>query len=252
MSNTREGGKAGWELAHAALVELARERAELDFQEGSWLLVARRTSAHRELGYGSFTEYVERLFGYAPRVTHEKLRVAEALESLPELSRELREGGLSFSQVRELTRVVTPETERIWLDRAKGRTVRQVERLVSGRRPGSLPNAPSEPELERHVLRFDVSGQTLATFREALTKLRRDAGEHLDDDAALLLLARHVLGGPTDDGRASYQVALDVCEDCGRARADCRWRSDQRVAARGGDGVLRRAVASENPRGRIG
>ena len=218
MSNTREGGKAEWELAHAALVELARERAELDFQEGSWLLVARRTSAHRELGYGSFTEYVERLFGYAPRVTHEKLRVAEALESLPELSRELREGGLSFSQVRELTRVVTPETERIWLERAKGRTVRQVERLVSGRRPGSLPDAPAEPELERHVLRFEVSGQTLATFREALTKLRRDAGGHLDDDAALLLLARHVLGGPTDDGRASYQVALDVCEDCGRAR----------------------------------
>ena len=64
MSNTREGGKAEWELAHAALVELARERAELDFQEGSWLLVARRTSAHRELGYGSFTEYVERCHGY--------------------------------------------------------------------------------------------------------------------------------------------------------------------------------------------
>jgi hypothetical protein len=34
----------------------------------------------------------------------------------------------------------------------------------------------------------------------------------------LLLLARYVLGGPTDDGRASCQVALDVCEDCGRAR----------------------------------
>ena len=119
---------------------------------------------------------------------------------------------------RELTRVATPETEQIWLERAKGCTVRQVERLVSGRRPGSLPDAPAEPELSRHVLRFEVSGQTLATFRDALTKLRRDAGEHLDDDSALLLLARQVLGGPTDDGRASYQVALELCEDCGRAR----------------------------------
>ena len=218
MLNAGERARAEWELAHAALVELARERAELDFQEGPWLLAARRANAHRELGYGSFSEYIERLFGYAPRLTHDKLRVAEALESLPELARELSQGGLSFSQVRELTRVATPETEQIWLERAKGCTVRQVERLVSGRRPGSLPDAPAEPELSRHVLRFEVSGQTLATFRDALTKLRRDAGEHLDDDSALLLLARQVLGGPTDDGRASYQVALDVCEDCGRAR----------------------------------
>ena len=38
----------------------------------------------------------------------------------------------------------------------------------------------------------------------------------LDDDAALLLLARQVLGGPTDEGRASYQVRVNVCEQCGR------------------------------------
>src|SRR5690606_28624823 len=64
----------------------------------------------------------------------------------------------------------------------------------------------------------EVSGETLASFREAVAKLQRDAGEHLDDDATLLLLARHVLGGPVDDGRASYQIALDVCESCQRAR----------------------------------
>jgi hypothetical protein len=57
----------------------------------------------------------------------------------------------------------------------------------------------------------------LASFREAQAKLRRDAGGPLDDDAALLLMARHVLGGPTDDGRASYQIALTICEACARA-----------------------------------
>jgi hypothetical protein len=114
--------------------------------------------------------------------------------------------------------VAVPETESVWIEHARGCTSRQVEKLVSGHGPGSLPDSPREPELQRHVLRFEVSGETLATFREAVAKLRREAGEHLDDDATLLLLARQVLGGPTDDGRASYQVALDVCEDCGRAR----------------------------------
>jgi hypothetical protein len=161
---------------------------------------------------------VERFFGYAPRVTHDKLRVAEALKRLPELSRELREGTLKYSQARELTRVATQETEKTWLNHARGRTAREVEKLVSGRRPGSLPDSPAEPAQQRHVLRFDVSGETLASFREAVAQVQRDAGEHLDDDALLLLLARHVLGRQTDDGRASYQVALDVCEDCQRTR----------------------------------
>jgi hypothetical protein len=80
-----------------------------------------------------------------------------------------------------------------------------------------LPSAPKTAGAERHVLRFEVSGEVLATFREALTKLRRDADGSLDDDAALLLMARHVLGGPVDEGRASYQVAMTVCEACQRA-----------------------------------
>jgi hypothetical protein len=109
-------------------MDLSRKRARLDFEEGRWLLAAKRVEAHRQLGYGSFTEYVERLFGYAPRVTHDKLRVAAALEALPGLSQELREGGLSFSHVRELTRVAIPETESAWIEHARGCTSRQVER----------------------------------------------------------------------------------------------------------------------------
>jgi 5-methylcytosine-specific restriction endonuclease McrA len=31
-------------------------------------------------------------------------------------------------------------------------------------------------------------------------------------------MARHVLGGPVDDGRASYQVELSVCQHCQRAQ----------------------------------
>lgn len=129
------------------------------------LLAAKRTEAPRHQGYGSFGEYVERLFGYAPRVTHDKLRVAEALEHLPDLAREPREGATTFSHARELTRVVTPDTEKAWLERARGCTSPQVEKLVSGRRPGALPDSPADPNLERHLLRFEVSGETLATFR---------------------------------------------------------------------------------------
>src|SRR5919206_3869710 len=93
-----------WRRAHEELTHLAQSRARLDWEEGGALLRAVRAGAHRELGYATFTEYVERILGYSPRWTHERLRVAEALEQLPELGRALREGALSWSAVRELTR----------------------------------------------------------------------------------------------------------------------------------------------------
>ena len=56
------------------------------------MLAALRSAAHVHLGFGSFSEYIERCFGYQPRSTQEKLRVAEALEELPSLAGALAEG----------------------------------------------------------------------------------------------------------------------------------------------------------------
>lgn len=61
-----------------------------------------------------------------------------------------------------------------------------------------------------------MTPETFCAFREAIDKLRRDSGTALDDDSGLLLMARHVLGDVADGGRASYQVALSVCSECGR------------------------------------
>ncbi len=217
MALEREEGAGEWQVVHERLVKLARTRAGLDFDEGVQLLAAYRERVHERLGYGGFVEYIERLFGYSPRLTYEKLRVAAALETLPELAQRLREGRATWSSARELTRVATAETEHDWIVAASG-TARETERLVSGHRLGDRPEDPVDDALRRHVLRFDVSGEVLATFREAMAKIRREAAGPLDDDAALLLLARHVLaGGAAGDGRASYQVAINVCERCQEA-----------------------------------
>jgi hypothetical protein len=124
--------------------------------------------------------------------------------------------------VRELARVATPQTEREWVEAARGRTVHEVERLVSGQKRGARPTDEAEPAQQRQVLRFDVSAETLATFREAMMVLRQRSDASLDDDSALLLMAREVLGGPADDGRSSYQISLNICERCGRGSQDSR------------------------------
>ena len=99
-------------------------------------------------GYAAFNEYTERLFGYGSRLTQDKLRVAEALEELPETARELQTGAISFSHARELTRVATPSTEKEWLEGVHRRRGSYPAPLPSGLRgqpgpgAGELSNRP--------------------------------------------------------------------------------------------------------------
>jgi hypothetical protein len=209
-----KSNESEWVQAHEVLSRLARERAAADAEEGRWLLVALRSAAHVHLGYGTFGEYIERLFGYKPRSIQERLRVAEALEELPATRVALETGALNWSAVRELTRVAVAETEHDWLEVARGKTVHQLQALVAGKPRGAAPSSPASPETRRHVLRFEVASETLCLFREAMNKLQRDSGASLDDDSALMLMARHVLGGPGEEGRAAYQIALSVCPRC--------------------------------------
>jgi hypothetical protein len=217
-STNLQDGKDDWIVAHQELSRLAKERAAADAEEGRWLIAALRSAAHVHLGFGSFAEYVERLFGYKPRSTQEKLRVAEALEQLPELATQLELGAVSWSAVRELTRVAVRETEDEWLSAAKGKTVRQLEELVAGKLPGDRPMDPNRESARRHVLRFEVSSETFALFREAIQQMRRNTDVAFDDDAALLAMARQALGGPSDEGRSGHQIALTVCAKCGQGR----------------------------------
>jgi hypothetical protein len=210
---------AEWKRVHDQLCRLAKTKAAYDADEAHWLVEGQRARVHEPLGYGSYFEYLERLFGYTPRLAAEKLRVAEALLDLPDLRAALAAGALTWSAVREITRVAVPSTERQWIDAARGHTVRDVERMVSGRRPGDCPDDPADPKAVPRVLRFEVSADTFAAMREARRQLELEVGHVLDDDTALRLLAHRALG-PGDESRAPYQIALTLCEKCKCATRD--------------------------------
>jgi hypothetical protein len=80
------------------------------------------------------------------------------------------------------------ETESEWLALARGKSVHQLEELVAGKMPGDKPCMPDRISARRHVLRFEVTSETLALWREAMDQLRRSSNCALDDDSALLLM----------------------------------------------------------------
>ena len=81
-------------------------------------------------GFRSCAHWLNWRTGLELGAAREKVRVAKALGELPLLSDAMRRGELSYSKVRPLTRVATPENEVELLGFARAGTAAHVEKLV--------------------------------------------------------------------------------------------------------------------------
>ena len=104
---------------HAATCRWLELVAEYDAREG-WAQWGCRSCAH----------WVSWQCGIAPGPAREHVRVARRLQELPLIRAAFREGELSFSKVRALTRVENVEREADLLDLARHATASQLELLL--------------------------------------------------------------------------------------------------------------------------
>jgi hypothetical protein len=208
-----------WQVVHENLCTLASQECEHAASLAHWLRAAERVRVFEHVGCGSLLEYLERVLGYTPHTAKERLRVANALETLPKLSDALARGEMSFCCVRELTRVATPETEDEWIEAARGMLVRQVEELVAGRTRGDHPDCLPDPDVRKRRARFELSPEVFALVRQARQVLQEElGGGYLEDDAFIEALCKRALEGSAD--RAQHQIAITVCEKCKRGFQD--------------------------------
>jgi len=83
-------------------------------------------------GFRSCAAWLTWRVGLDRGAARERVRVARALGTLPRLAQALARGELSYSKVRALTRVATPETEERLLAAGRAGTAEHVERIVRG------------------------------------------------------------------------------------------------------------------------
>ena len=88
----------------------------------------------------------------------EKVRIAHALDDLPQITAAFREGELSYSKVRAITRIATWDSEDELIELAQSTTAEHVAKLVRARRqadhlsaPGAALNAWTHRHLDYHV-----------------------------------------------------------------------------------------------------
>ncbi len=212
-----------WMEIDGKVIELAKKRAGLDYETGVVLLEAKRERVWEKIPFGSFDEYADRRFGWDGRELRERVRVALALEKMPIFARALQDGELSWSAVREVTRKAQPRNAEKWLAHAKGRTVRDLERLVSTLRPGDDPDATPDPSLRTFVVALEMKAEQYAKTVDILDLVKRDLGDVTISDAEANLVAlqfwaeQHANAEP----RSPYQIAILKNED-GRAFTTAR------------------------------
>jgi hypothetical protein len=205
-----------WKDLHQRLRSIAKRRVALEAEEAGLLLEAEETRLYRRLGYTSMLEYMDRELHYGPHAANERLRVARALVELPLIAEVFGDGDLSFSAVRELTRVATPATEEAFLRRAQGKTAHQVQQMVAGLKLGDAPDAPPDPRRIKQRVFMELSSESYAAWRKLRAALEDERGERLSDDDFVKALQRRATetGSTTDVPRPAVQTAVTTCKTC--------------------------------------
>ena len=191
-----------------------------------------------EAGAKSCGEWLSWRVGMNLGAAREHVRVARALPELPRIREAFGRGALSYSKVRALTRVATPQTEDRLLKASLAMTAAHVERLVRGWRQVDR-NAEHRQAVQRqrsrtlsvyqdtdgmYVIEGRLTPEIGAVLRQALAAGadRLYAKARVNDPEgdpptvtqrqadALGLIAEAALHHDLDPGAARYQVVVHV------------------------------------------
>ncbi len=112
-----------------------------------WINEIDERKIYKDFGCSNIFQYATRHLSLGEHTISEMLRTGKALAKLPLLSEAFEKGHISSSHVREISRVATEETDKFWCDTARGKTVREVEKLVAFTPRGGLPLTNKAPLL---------------------------------------------------------------------------------------------------------
>jgi hypothetical protein len=155
VETTDTTGLAGRGIDTRSVEELEEEIAELcaHIDAATYRLLRAIGEVDRReawpVGFLSMAHWLSWRVGIDLRTAREKVRVARALEDLPLISEAFRQGRMSYSKVRAMCRIATPDNEEYLLYIAENGTTEDVERVVRGYRRASRDEDMEEARRHR-------------------------------------------------------------------------------------------------------
>ena len=139
MAQSLEQWRTDFDLdtVNAMADELVRQAAHITAAEYRWLRLLAEFDALGGWATGgakSCAAWLSFACGLSPVAAREHVRVARALVELPLVCEAFGNGSISYSKVRAITRVATPENEELLVVYAQSSTAAQLEKVVRGYR----------------------------------------------------------------------------------------------------------------------
>jgi hypothetical protein len=201
-----------------ASLEVPLERLEAQICEGAahlaagmgrWLLLVGefdRRKGYERWECRSSAFWLNWQAGISVRTAQDQVRVGRALLDYPRIAEAMCQGRLSYSKVRAITRVVTPETEATLIDLALAVPTSQVERVVAGRRRVEVSETGAAHKARYLETYDDEDGSVVGMFR-----LDPDEGAAL---RAALTLGKEILRDQKRSAERSGANAEPQADDC--------------------------------------
>ena len=157
-----------------------------------------RTRGWREGGYCNLGNWLDHRCGLGPCAARERIRIGRALAKLPRIDEAFRDGVISYSKVRAITRVATPETDAMLLAIAEGSSAAQLESLVrTYERVGGIDRKRASSEHRRGLSWRYEDGMLVIT-----------AAVPAERGALVIKALQQVVDGGKDEREAYYESRL--------------------------------------------
>ena len=199
-----------------------------------------RTRVWQEGGYCNLGNWLDHRCGLGPCAARERIRIGRALARLPRIDAAFRDGVISYSKVRAITRVATPDTDAMLLAITEGSSAAHLESLVrTYERVGKGDGERACSEQRRGLSWYYEDGMLVITAavpaeRGALViKALQEVVDARKDEREAC--HQSVLAATSRGGTAGPAAEEDV-EDIGRAQ----------VASQGSDGAPMHAAGNNS------
>ena len=158
-----------------------------------------RSRGWAEAGYANLGNWLDHRCGLGPCAARERIRIGRALARLPQIDAAFRDGVLSYSKVRAITRVATPDSEAVLLDIAGRSSAAQLESLVrTHERIGGEERERVCSEDRRSLNWYYEDGMVVIT-----------AAVPAERGALVIRALEKVVDGRKDEREAYYQALLE-------------------------------------------
>ncbi len=188
-----------------------------------------RTRGWQEGGYCNLGNWLDHRCGLGPCAARERIRIGRALARLPRIDAAFRDGVISYSKVRAITRVATPDTDATLLAIAEGSSAAQLESLVrTYERVGADDRECASSEQRRGLSWYYEDGMLVIT-----------AAVPAERGALVIKALQEVVDARKDEREACHQSVLPAT--CRRETAEPAADGDlegigcAQVASRGSD-----------------